>query len=1032
MRKQKFLVVLMAMMIAIAIMPTNVFAWSGSGTSASPYLISTEADMRQVRNYPDAHFKLTADIALTTEWTPIGNEDAPFKGVFNGNGHTISGMSVDVSGSNVYAGLFGYSEGEIKNLTVKADYINVEAEENAYVAAIVGFSNRGTISNCYAEAEITVSAETRLNTSNVYVGVIAGKATGAIISAKAYGSILAEAVATSSERTSSSPIQIYAGGIVGFADKSLENVYSVVDIDAVSSSSTIYSSAEVKAGGIVGESSGGISKAFAAGDIFAETASDSTEAAVYAGGIAGKNTGDVAETIAFSEIAVDASASGSVIYSGGLIGHNAGDISDSFANGSVNTQTSSVVDSAYAGGLIGLNSGKITSCYATGLAKNSVSGLAMNGGLVGYTSKAAENSYYKTNAEYTAQQDCGTAKSSEELKSSATYSGWDFSTVWTISADANNGYPTLRFMPESNLSFVNAEHTYDKTQKSIVATNIGSGVTVIYRNNKAIKVGTYEAIAIENRTDNTFAFKTAELKINKKTISVANIVALDKEVDGTTEAEIDISAATLEGVIAGDDVVLNTSNAAATFASAEAGDEITVTVTGLEITGKDIANYELAPYTTKAAIIADYNDIEFEGSGTEADPYLVATENQLNAIRVNSDKHFKLQNDIVLLRKFIPIQVFSGSLDGDEYTISGLKLTSSDVEDIGLIRKNTGTIKNLTVSTNSFDIKSVDTTYIGVIAGINEGTISRVKALGNIQTDALGSFVYIGGITGKNAGTVSKSVSEVNVTAEGTNVYAGGAIGENKGAVEKTYATGNVVINDALMAYAGGFVGVSDNLISNCYATGDATINVNDVCFMLNAGGFAGRVDGGTISQSYSIGTPEYVVADSGHTLETAVGGFVAVNSGTITNCFYNEETSGQTDIGKGEPKTSAELKDKNTYSSWNFADWNINATTNSGYPFIRQGKYSFDATLAYNNGTVTISANANISNAYLIIASYFEGALVDYDLIPEITISKGGTDTKTVKANFEVITGGTVKAMLWIDLASVNPLATFVSVEVE
>ena len=63
-------------------------------------------------------FILKNDIELTSEWTPIGTGSASyFAGTFDGNGHTISGLDVDIDAGP--AGLFGYLVGEVKDLTVE-------------------------------------------------------------------------------------------------------------------------------------------------------------------------------------------------------------------------------------------------------------------------------------------------------------------------------------------------------------------------------------------------------------------------------------------------------------------------------------------------------------------------------------------------------------------------------------------------------------------------------------------------------------------------------------------------------------------------------------------------------------------------------------------------------------------------------------------------------------------------------------------------------------------------------------------------
>lgn len=90
--------------------------WEGMGTADEPYQIHNAekltALVTQVNNngfdYNKKHFKLTSNITLTGEWTPIGNSNtgASFNGNLNGNDKRISGLQI-TNGSGV-AGLFGY------------------------------------------------------------------------------------------------------------------------------------------------------------------------------------------------------------------------------------------------------------------------------------------------------------------------------------------------------------------------------------------------------------------------------------------------------------------------------------------------------------------------------------------------------------------------------------------------------------------------------------------------------------------------------------------------------------------------------------------------------------------------------------------------------------------------------------------------------------------------------------------------------------------------------------------------------------
>ncbi|MDL2247865.1 hypothetical protein LJC05_03960, partial [Bacteroides sp. OttesenSCG-928-J23] len=91
-------------------------------------------------------FTLTGDIDLTgVEWVPIGAPGNPYYGTFDGGGHTIKGLKVNVSG-NDDAGLFGNFSGVVKNLTVEG--ANVKGTWDA--GAIVGYNAGACIIACRA------------------------------------------------------------------------------------------------------------------------------------------------------------------------------------------------------------------------------------------------------------------------------------------------------------------------------------------------------------------------------------------------------------------------------------------------------------------------------------------------------------------------------------------------------------------------------------------------------------------------------------------------------------------------------------------------------------------------------------------------------------------------------------------------------------------------------------------------------------------------------------------------------------------
>ena len=162
----------------------------GSGTEADPYLISNGAELAKLANdvngvtgYSGKYFKLTADIVLNntegwetwnekTEnlnvWTPIGNSSRNFRGIFDGNGHTVKG--VYINGNSSYRGLFGnVLSGTIKNLQVAESFI----KGYDWVGGVVGYMFSGTLEGCFNSAKVSGSKK--------YVGGICGSGAGNFI-----------------------------------------------------------------------------------------------------------------------------------------------------------------------------------------------------------------------------------------------------------------------------------------------------------------------------------------------------------------------------------------------------------------------------------------------------------------------------------------------------------------------------------------------------------------------------------------------------------------------------------------------------------------------------------------------------------------------------------------------------------------------------------------------------------------------------------------------------------------------------------
>lgn len=109
-----------------------------------------------------------ANNVAEANWNPIGGEN-PFKGIFDGNKHTVSDLYINSSGSNL--GLFGYVDGaEIKNVTVQGNVTGFYEEGNEqsgqYVGLVLGVgTTKSNLENCESRGSVTGCS---------YVGGIAG------------------------------------------------------------------------------------------------------------------------------------------------------------------------------------------------------------------------------------------------------------------------------------------------------------------------------------------------------------------------------------------------------------------------------------------------------------------------------------------------------------------------------------------------------------------------------------------------------------------------------------------------------------------------------------------------------------------------------------------------------------------------------------------------------------------------------------------------------------------------------------------
>lgn len=141
--------------------------WSGSGSSDSnPILIFDAEGLTKMRGGEEKYYTLIKDITVTN-WKPVGTQDAPFGGGFNGLGHTVTINSI--AEGSTYIGLFGTARAPIQHVCVAG---NITYNNNNLQAAggIVGEAVAGNIiENCLVTANLNVTG------ANLILGGILGR-----------------------------------------------------------------------------------------------------------------------------------------------------------------------------------------------------------------------------------------------------------------------------------------------------------------------------------------------------------------------------------------------------------------------------------------------------------------------------------------------------------------------------------------------------------------------------------------------------------------------------------------------------------------------------------------------------------------------------------------------------------------------------------------------------------------------------------------------------------------------------------------
>ncbi len=407
-------------------------ALPGTGLTADhPYAISNAAELAglaQLVNsgaetftgkYVEINNSAGIDLSAYSDWVPVGTLANPFKGSFNGNGETISGLTIDntetlTANQSVALGLFGCigTGGSVQDLTLASITITVhhtigsDNVANSYVGGIAGL-NEGTVSGC------TVSGNLEVDGVDIRVGGIVGKNGSDSGSAGNTYGIIEGCTVNCSIVAASSYQSAHVGSIAGGSTKEgciIENCVSLGSVTVSGKLAYIGAyKASLNAGGIVGYADHtGITNCTSSSVI---TVNENCRYA-YAGGVIGEAaTSEIrncsSSGTVFAHGGDNTSYSNEEIAAGGLAGRvaSASVIDNCSSSGTVEAEADNA-NYAFAGGLAGYvkqfgGLSSISRSYATGTADATAlsNGFAMSGGFCGYLWNASiEKSYSSGNA----------------------------------------------------------------------------------------------------------------------------------------------------------------------------------------------------------------------------------------------------------------------------------------------------------------------------------------------------------------------------------------------------------------------------------------------------------------------------------------------------------------------------------------------------------------------------------------------------------------------------------------------------------
>jgi len=834
----------------------------GSGTESDPYVITNISELQAIEDDTDAAYVLgnEIDASQTARWNgQRGFDPIPsFTGRFDGQGYTISNLSIDRPAEKT-VGLFErVSTDRFRDLRLSS--VNITGGN--YTGALAGDAAE-SVTNVTVSGRVDGREHTGglvgSSSEKIHVRIV-GSTTGATVNGTSSvgGIIGSEGDILNSTSTATVSGADNVGGLVG------AGTYPVGEIRNSSANVTV--TGENAVGGLVGAEKYHIRSSEASGYVDGNR---------NVGGLGGQLT--ILATVQNSTASARVNGSENV---GGVVGSLGGEIYRSRAVGNVTGNTT-------VGGFVGLN---IDDPFQTGeirdvSARGSVRGGSRVGGIAGENAGQIENVVAVGPVQ-------GASKTGGifGVGSSLNTGYWDVEATGQLNAtgegvnDDGVGLTTAQMTGEAartNMSALPFESTwrtgpaYPLLASQDVIVSLPPNATdesYAVEENVTLSVGAPGVLAndVDENGD--------ELSVNTTPVRAPSKGRLELEPDGSFDYTPDAG-------VTGDDTF--------TYRVSDGNG------------GTDTATVTLS--ILRNEVDADPDDLD--GSGTNADPYVVTNVSELQAMEDDTDASYVLGNDIAAgatdgwndRAGFEPVgprtDPFTGTFDGKNHTITGLTI-DRDAFDVGLFgHVDGGTVENVTL--DDVDVTGGD--RVGALAGTASGKVREVTVRGTVTGDS-----GVGGALGFNEGSVDSATSTATVNGTesvgglvGRNTYkgtvassssrgvvggaenVGGLIGTNAGPVTRSTSAATVTGE----RYAGGLVGrtvISSATVSLSTATGTVTGE-------RHVGGLVGQ--GGTISDSYATTTVEG---------REYTGGLTGSPASLVVDAYWDTETTGQDD-SRGE-----------------------------------------------------------------------------------------------------------------------------------